>query len=736
MSAFPGVQALRAQKGALLSPPRLLAPGDPRAELVLHAGFRVEGTINRPTADWITGTITPRITFSVRQGTLWRELGTVAVQGDAESFGPLDLPLLKGDEYRAQVHGVTLIPTDTRFDPPSPGETLRLALKAEIGLLHWYLVSDTSGVTLPHAEVEVSWAGDGRELAVRGYARADGFVPVFGIRPGTVISTASCPGYASERLVPMELPLAEPGYTGIELHPGGILRGRATRNGAPVRDFRVSVWPGTSTQKRVSQAFQHREDGAFELVGVPRGSLGIAATSPESPGSEAVQVDVGEEPVWVDLALLDTIPGRGTVVDKATGATVPAATVQALMTTGRGPGDPWGLAEPVKSDGSFLLKAFIDGEGFLRVDAPGYGTRIVSTMAAAGALDFGVLELLPRVALDIVVLGLDPSTTHMLLSGTGPEEVSLSGFEVRPDGARAARLESLSQGLYRFVLALPDDSEIWTYFEVGKRASELRFTAAGRGRILVHMDPKRERRGEAVLFDYRSDDGLELQRLKYVRGSDELAVEGIPEGPVGLRLLDRGETLAVASVQAVEGATASVALLEGTAALNLRVHDGDEKPLSNVFVRLWPADPTSTQVSSGATDAEGNLRLQSLLPGAYVLDLVHASAGTSADREIAVRAGEDTEVAVELSAQAQLYLELYEEEGPLAGVGCAVLNRLGQHVLEPVFSNSEGHATIGGFLTAPIRSPFKGPTCGPSSASSRHPPAPSRNAFSFGALGA
>src|SRR6185295_17583266 len=96
------------------------------------------------------------------------------------------------------------------------------------------------------------------------------------------------------------VPRAEEGPLAVVLRPAGVIAGRVTSAGEPVKRFSLCAWTGD----RSYETFVEREDeaGEFELENAPRGEpVHLYAYTTDMPQSETAVVVPAESPVEVQL---------------------------------------------------------------------------------------------------------------------------------------------------------------------------------------------------------------------------------------------------------------------------------------------------------------------------------------------------------------------------------------------------------------------------------------------------
>lgn len=693
VSHFPGRQALVARKGGAVSRPLIVDEATNSAILHVLDSFTIAGTVTRPTSPDLVGEIIPRVTISSQNGNLWRELGTAVAQ-EGEAWGPLKLPCEPGAQYRAEVHGVGVIPDETFFPAPAPGESVVLHLEAKAGIAQWFVAyADEQRIPLLGTRATVSWLEEGTWRAVSADARPDGFIAALGIRPGLVKAVISCPGYTSAVFPLQELPLPTPLTLSIILTRGTTISGRVVRNGEPVPDFEITYWPSDDLDLRSSKSYQDRSDGSFLIEDAFPEPMGIVAAAPGSPGSVPLQVEVNEGGLQgLEVELVDLMPGSGQVVKKSDGEPLSEAAVQPYVFGGGSPVSPWGPPVPVEPDGRFNLQAFREGDSCLLATAPGYGPRQVSAKSEGGHVDFGVIALEHSIDLRVEI-GCAPEPGNYRLERRGIIALGTSTFERDKAGNLVGWVTGVPIGFNEFRLQYPDGDEAHLSVDVHEDTEVLRFSGGG-GALVVQLEQGQVSDTHFTLYiDQEAENVRAFSRIVSFEPEGSARVAGLLAGPVRLSLRDLDVTLATTTATIRDGETTLVTMSPGGSSLLLRVLDTEGDPVSGTTVRLYGTEAVKDS-EGGLTDEKGEFLLRGLNPGSYILHITNPSLGLRPDEEIVVGSEKDMEREVVLDGRASLELLLADDDLPLAGLTCRLLDRTGRNMSSAVLSNEEGRATI------------------------------------------
>jgi hypothetical protein len=690
---FPGRQALVARRGSFASRPIVIDELRTEVTLRLQGVFTASGTVTRPTDPDVRGEIVPRITIEARNGNLWRELATAVSHRDG-TWGPLEVPCEPangGVSYRALVHGTAVVTEQTPFSEPAPGDHVVLHLDARTGTQQWFMGYDgEQGTPLLGTTATVSWEDDGAILSVSSRARPDGYVNVLGIRPGPVHATLTKPGYSGSVMPALELPEATPRTITDILTKGVEVTGRVLRNGKPVPDFELTYWKDDEVTFRQTVEFHDQPDGTFLIEGLAIGSWGLVASAPDSPGSRPLQVDVTEQRIGdLVLELLPAVRGSGRVLRAINASPATDAIVQPYVLGGGAPLTPWGVPLLVGPDGVFEGMAFREGENYLMVGAPGFGTQTVFAESDAGSVDFGLVELNPSAELKIEVLDGVEGAYRFYVNGPAPR--STDRFERTESGSLVARLGDLPLG--DFVIELTHPNLNTTFRKLSIRSGEnVILFRAGSGSV-------------KVLYRDAGDHGYELAIEMYdSRGEWEwYATNFTPEGVAEMTNLPAGEArlyvregdTAVASASATirAGEETLVELKTGSMDLLLRVLNGEDDAVSGASVRLTSTDAVK-QRYGGLTNADGEYLFRSLSRATYLLRVSHPTLGLLSDVEIVIDSDEPIEREVVLDGSASLDLLLVDGDDPLPGLVCKLLDSFGSDLTAAVLSNDQGRAQI------------------------------------------
>lgn len=693
ITRFPGRQAVVAEKDGLVSRPIVVMQDQDQVVLRLCDSFRVFGTVNRPSSPDVIGEIVPRITLGAQLGNIWRELGTAVSRSDG-SWGPLTVPWepeTAGSAFRAQVHGVAVVTSETIFPTPKPGEDVVLHLDAQVGTHQWFMGFDREvDVPLLGTKAVVLWEENGSIQSVASNARTDGYVSVLGIRPGPVRATLSRPGYTTAVFPGLDLPEPEPRTLTAVMKPAVPVSGRVTRDGDPVPDFELTYWPSYDVSSRCTRSFQDRLDGTFVLDDVAAESLGIAASAPGAPGSEPLQVDVPPEGMsGVEIALVGAIFGSGRVVAKEDGQPILEAIVQPHVLGAGSPVAPWGPPLFVGPGGKFEEAAFREGENYLLISATGFATQSVFAASTGNRVDFGVIEMLPAVELRIEIVS--PAEGIHRITTRGTISRSTTDFERDADGLLVGWLHDMPAGKHMLELTYPDTTTTFQRAIVEPGVNAVRFRG-GSGSIVVHLsDPPEPDYDLGVeLYD---EQGRWEYRMADFSSEGTARLAGLPAGDARVYLRDQYVTLASTKAVIRAGEETQVQLTVGKAELLLRVLDSEKDPVAGASVRLLGTDVVKER-DSGVTNERGEYLFRALTRARYLLHVRHPALGLLPDVEVDVDSEDRLVREVVLDGRASLDLQVLDGDVLLPGITCRLLDRADGELTAAVLTNDEGRATF------------------------------------------
>jgi hypothetical protein len=229
---------------------------------------------------------------------------------------------------------------------------------------------------LEQTTVSASAAGGGGGGVMAGSsapADAGGNFRIEGAPSGTVrisARTGAMFGGSSKSAAPKTVEL-EPGGTAqvdVDFKSSTVIRGRVTRNGAPLPSAQVMFMPrGAKSQTSASVAAD--SDGRYELSGLDDGTYTVQAMDMEHLTPFATQTEVRGSGTF-DITI-KTVTVRGRVVDSADARPLAGASVELRPSTGQTIFG--GRGGPTDESGNFVLENVAAGTYQITADKAGYG---------------------------------------------------------------------------------------------------------------------------------------------------------------------------------------------------------------------------------------------------------------------------------------------------------------------------------------------------------------------------
>ncbi len=660
---LPGRQRVFARAGSLQS---TQWRGDAPDEIVLtlHPTFTVRGrvVVDEPAGDASDAVIQVQATT----GAGAEGLGRLRID-EYGTFGPLALPVLEVTSYDFQIQDGPWIPTVERIAPPTPGASVEVILHARRGYRFPVRVLDVQGEPVRQAEVQFIWQSGAEWDRVRIHADEGGTATLRGAPAGEIWIDVSAPAFVPHRAqFTIDRDYDTPAE--IRLERAGIIRGRVTHAGAPVRAFQVLYWQGTVAQHALAN-FEDRKDGTFEIDTAPLGAVSLFAVAKDLPRgpTKAVVVSAGE-PAVVALELPAARTARGRVVDGRSFEPVTGAALQVWVSEGMTRMLAWGVPGQPAADGTFELSGFPLGSVALEVSVRGYASEVATTMITEqGPNDFGVIALTPGGTLT-VVLDLPPGAdaTTYTCAFAGNQYVAPQAF---PDSGRLT-FEGLAPGLCTVTVHDPEGATAWRSCILG---------ATGHGEIVF-----RAGRTPDIQVEIVEAPGFHLAHPAFVllkpnagAANPASSIESFPlsaagtarVGPVDaeefvLEVQDaHAQEVGSVRLRRAEAMPCPVRIEVGGDGPRFRVLDRDRRALTGVEVRLHAL--SSGWARSALTDAAGEVRFGPWPLDLCDLELLRNDLGWSFVR--GVRASQD---AVELvfDPRAQVLLLVRDDGIPLPGV--------------------------------------------------------------------
>ncbi|MFT5048985.1 MAG: hypothetical protein ACI8QZ_000374 [Chlamydiales bacterium] len=451
LPSFPTQDMLQAFSDGTCSSP-VKCDGLEDAELVLHSEFRASGQV------FLDDSIDDEgVTLTVRYGgDDGVEVGAIDAPMSG-SWGPIRLPLMGSTRYWFSLDGGWVVPKKVWVDTPLPGQHVKVDLVGEKGAGLWFQVYGDDRALLPTALVEIHWDDAGVSESTKMTPRGDEYIWVGGCRPGPVNYEVSAPGYATAKGGPMLVPESDPVVWEIQLDRSGMIQGVCEMNGQPVTDFDVIFWPSLASDREQVVSFRDRPDGSFEILDVAIGDVKLMAASktlaPTAPISTRVTV---ARPAEVVLELVDSLDGRGLVLDLDSLTPVVGANVELFTTGARRPFQAWGDPTTTDAAGAFTIEGLSTTLQWISVTAEGYAVEWATCAGQAGIeSNLGIIYLRrsqPLVLRLQLSRSVDPSQVTVECAAAQVMPTSFS-----PEGI--VRLDGIDPGHYILRIRSPSGNE-------------------------------------------------------------------------------------------------------------------------------------------------------------------------------------------------------------------------------------------------------------------------------------
>ncbi len=690
LGGHPGIQALRARKGAELSSvwlERELDTGP--VTLRMFPSFQIGGTVESDAPELGPAVLSINC-YAISDA--WQDaVGFASVRGDW-SWGPLPVPATSNAGYVVTLQGKGFISDEIRIGSPPPGTSIDVLLRARRGFTLEVHVQTGGDEPIAGAIVQARLQLDDRSVESSGLTDREGKTSLEGMATGSMFLSVSASGFVpwTSKQLAIESPAAGP--IEVVLEPAGILKGRVVHRGEPVREFEVLSWRAESDPHTFStHRFEDRDDGSFEIADVPLGDVLVLAFSATHPRCEAQQVLVeSSRPGEVVLELPVAILGRGRVIDIATGAAPEGAYVQAWSNFGgkllRPAGDPLRTAP----DGAFELPALGPGDARFEASAPGYARYLGHVQVQSGdPIDLGTIPL-TRVQTLTVVLDIDESLDF--------EEYSLSlvGNEWHPiqrfNDQGQAVVEDVSPARWQITVDGPE-IRLWSLEELRPGADwVVSFDLSGSCTLTVRArsaDGTSLSNGlDAVVQPPAVRRSIELTRRLDPR--DGASFRGLHAGPAGVHVYGPGGNLLGSTSVELEEGVQDVEVEIGGALHELLILDPNDAPLTAAYVQVYDGSGRSAWNLVKESDTQGRCSFLGLDREGITCGVWHRAYGWHPRLQLE-RRGEHA-YAVRLDSTHTLKVRLLDGAIPLPSVQILFRDVTGLFPLNDRLTDSEGFA--------------------------------------------
>ncbi|MCK6448123.1 MAG: hypothetical protein L6Q99_17185 [Planctomycetes bacterium] len=653
-----------ATAGDLASVPRFgPLSGDVRFELVPTFEFagRVEPVANLSFADSTVASGSIESNYVA-----WLARAPVRADG---TFGPVICATSDAAEWAFALNSNDVVSKFVRRPTPRAGERVVVTFEALSGRRLTIRAIDSDGKPLAGAAVLAEWA-DGRAdqlVATAPMVTGQDGLASLCVPERTQFEVAAFKsGYGSARTGPHEWVEDSGSPLEIVLVRSGRVIGRVTREGMPVREFDVTLWPQRSYQDVRVVPFTEREDGTFAVPDVPMEPYLAFAHSPDFPRSEIVSLEFRDGVADCgDLALPDALRARGVVIDESTRDGIGGATVELWNSWGFTPLSRQGDPVLTRADGSFELTGLRTGNNVLWIRADGFLAALPTAHGEAGAeVDFGLVPL-ERGADVAVQLASDAPLDFTQFALETQLHVATPATHF-PENGRIV-LGGAGRGFIQLILTYPDASRLWSRLDLPRATprevvhrvpddAELELTfAAEVGQV--------ESAAVDVCLRYFDDAGREWERWLSADPRASTRVNALRAGPCVIHASRGSEELARTSIELADGSANTVVLRLSAARKSLRFVEAGA-PRAGGWIAMRPRGNHETPIEWRQCDADGRIDM----PRPAEREWVVSAVGAPTRLGVAVILDDEDEQRIELGPGFPLEVHVRDRDARLAGI--------------------------------------------------------------------